>query len=176
MGHRTPRTGSASTDGPVCPKRIWTQHLQWPRRTGLQWPWRTGTQTWVRSWPRPTCIYCRTCIPHHASHGREGTRIYGTTSGHRQRYYVVPPQTQQPPPYLNLMKRFANWNACYSCGFDVADSHTSQMCPQHLRMPDHDCYFTDQNAQQYVDAGYGCSSKTATKNDFTPDVTVRGNG
>ena len=73
--HRTTRTWSASTDGPICPKRIRTQQLQWPWRTGPQWPWRTGTRTWARSWPRPTCIYCGTCTPHHASHGREGTNF-----------------------------------------------------------------------------------------------------
>ena len=158
-----PRTRFASTDGPVCPKQIQTQHLQRPRRTGLRWPWRTGTQTWVRSWPRPTCIYCGTCTPHHASHGREGTRIHGTTSGQRQRILCGAAPDAAAPPYLNLMKRFANWNACYSCGFDAADGHTSQTCPQHLRKPDHDCYFTCQNAQQYVDTGYGCSTKNRNK-------------
>jgi len=78
-------------------------------------------------------------------------------------YYAPPPQTQQPPPYSNLMKWFTNWNACYSCGFDVADGHTSQTRPRHLRKPDHDCYFTHQIAQQYVDAGYGCSTKNRHK-------------
>ena len=70
-------------------------------------------------------------------------------------YYAPKPQAQhvQPPPYSNLMKKFANWNACYSCGFDVAEGHTSQTCPQHLRKPDHDIYFTRQNAQQYIDQG-----------------------
>ena len=81
-------------------------------------------------------------------------------------YFAAPPQTQQPPPDSNLMKRFANWNVCYSCGFDVADGHNSQTCPQHLRKPDYDCYFTRQNAQQYVDAGYGCSTKNRHKTVF----------
>jgi len=83
--------------------------------------------------------------------------------GHRGGYYVPSPQTQQPPPYLNLMKRFANWNECYSCGFIVAEGNTSQTCPQYLRKPDHNCYFTRQNVQQYVDAGYGCSTKNRHK-------------
>jgi hypothetical protein len=83
-------------------------------------------------------------------------------------YYAPPLQAQQvqAPPYSNLMKKYANWNACYSCGFDVADGHTSQTCPQHLRKPDRDCYFTRQNAQQYVDAGYGCSTKNRHKTVF----------
>jgi hypothetical protein len=63
-------------------------------------------------------------------------------------YYATPPQAQhiQPPPYLNLTMRFANWNACYSCSFDIPDGHTSQTCPQHLRKPDHDIHFTRQTA------------------------------
>jgi len=71
------------------------------------------------------------------------------------RYFATPPQAQhvQPPPYSNLTKRFANWNECYSCGFDVPDGHTSQTCPHHLRKPDHDIHFTRQNAQQYIDQG-----------------------
>jgi hypothetical protein len=93
-------------------------------------------------------------------------------------HYAPLPQAQQvqAPPYSNLMKWYANWNACYSCGFDVADGHTSQMCPQHLRKPDHNCYFTRQNVQQYVNGGYGCSTKSHHKNGFPPDVTVRGDG
>ena len=26
---------------------------------------------------------------------------------------------QAQPPYSNIIKRYANWNICYSCGFDV---------------------------------------------------------
>jgi len=63
------------------------------------------------------------------------------------------------------MKWFANWIACYSCacGFVVSEGHTSQTCPQYLRKPDHNNYFTQQNAQQYIDAGYGCSTKNHHK-------------
>jgi hypothetical protein len=62
-------------------------------------------------------------------------------------YYATPPQAQQiqAPLYLNLMKRFVNWNACFSCGFDIADGHTSQTCPQHLRKLGHNIHFTRQN-------------------------------
>jgi hypothetical protein len=83
-------------------------------------------------------------------------------------YYAPPPQAQQvqAPLYSNLMKRYANWNKCYSCGFDMEDGHTSQMRPQHLRKPDHNCYYTWQNAQQYVNAGYGCSTKNCHKTVF----------
>ena len=83
-------------------------------------------------------------------------------------YFAAPPQAQhiQAPPYSNLSKRFANWNACYSCGFDIPDGHTSQTCPQHLRKPDHDIYFTWQNAQQYIDQGYNCATKNRHKTVF----------
>jgi len=86
-------------------------------------------------------------------------------------YYAPPPQTQQPPPYSNLMKCFANWNACYSCGFDVAEGLTSQSCPQYLRKPDHHNYFNRQNVQQYIDA---VQHEELPQNGFTPDVMVRG--
>jgi hypothetical protein len=82
-------------------------------------------------------------------------------------YYAPPPPGHvQAPPYSNLMKRFANLNACYSCGFNVANGHTSQMCPLHLRKPDHNEYFTWQNAQQYINAGYGCSTKMRHRSVF----------
>ena len=83
-------------------------------------------------------------------------------------YYATPPQAQQiqPPPYSNLTKRFANWNACYSCGFDIPDGHTSQACPQHLRKPDHDIHFTRLNAQQYIDQEYNCATKNRHKMVF----------
>ncbi len=82
-------------------------------------------------------------------------------------YFAPPPPGHvQAPPYSNLTKRFANWNACYSCGFDMADGHTSQTCPLHLRKPDHEKCFTRQNAQQYINVGYGCSAKMHHKMVF----------
>jgi hypothetical protein len=68
----------------------------------------------------------------------------------------LPPGHVQAPPYLNLTKRFANWNACYSCGFDVADGHTSQT------KPDHDEYFRQQNAQPSM-WGMDAAQKCATR-------------
>ena len=87
-------------------------------------------------------------------------------------YYATPPQAQQiqAPLYSNLTKRFANWNACYSCGFDIPDGHTSQTCPQHLRKPDHDIHFTRQNAQQYIDQGYNCATKNRHKTVFPQNM------
>jgi hypothetical protein len=33
------------------------------------------------------------------------------------------------PMYSNIIKHYANWNACFSCGFDVEDGHTLKTCP-----------------------------------------------
>ncbi len=65
---------------------------------------------------------------------------------------TIPAQVQQQP-YSNMVKRYANWNACYSCGFDVADDHTSMSCPPHLHKATHQIGFNHQNAQQFIDLG-----------------------
>jgi hypothetical protein len=49
-------------------------------------------------------------------------------------------------PYSNLVKQYANWNVCYSCSFDIANGHTSMLCPAHLCKAGHNVYFTRQNA------------------------------
>ena len=55
------------------------------------------------------------------------------------------------PPHSNVTKRFNNWNACYSCGFDVADWHTSQTCNN--RKPTHNEAYTRTNAQDFLNRG-----------------------
>ena len=95
--------------------------------------------------------------------GRQGTRRLRQQGGG---YYArTPPPVQhvQAPPYSNLTKRYVNWNACYSCGFDVPGGHTNQTCPHHMRKPDHDIHFTRQNAQQYINQGYTAQLRTATR-------------
>ena len=67
------------------------------------------------------------------------------------------------PPHSNITKKFNNWNACYSCGFDVQDEHTSQTCPLHWRRATHDEGYTRQNAQAYLNQGYDCSTKNMHK-------------
>jgi hypothetical protein len=74
-------------------------------------------------------------------------------------------QPQEQPPYSNVVKRFANWNACYTCGFDVPDGHTSATS-QAQRKAGHDVCFTRQNAQQYNDAGRNCSTRNRHKTQF----------
>jgi hypothetical protein len=36
---------------------------------------------------------------------------------------VGPPATQAGAYRSNIIKLFANWNVCYSCGFDIEDGH-----------------------------------------------------
>ena len=72
----------------------------------------------------------------------------------------------EQPPYSNTVKRYNNWNVCYSCGFDIADGHTSMSCPPHLRKASHDINFNRQNAQQYIDLGHPCSTKGRHKTQF----------
>jgi hypothetical protein len=85
--------------------------------------------------------------------------------------YCSPAGIQEPTqihqqPFSNVMKRHANWNACYSCDFDVADGLTSMSCPAHLRKATHDIYFNHQNAQQYIDLGHPCSTRNRHKTQF----------
>jgi hypothetical protein len=82
-------------------------------------------------------------------------------------FYLIPfhtPQVhQQQQPFSNPVKRQANWNVCYSCGFDVADGHTSMSFPAHLQKATYNIYFTQQNAQQYIDLRHPCCTKNIHK-------------
>ena len=80
-------------------------------------------------------------------------------------YFATPSQTQhvQAPLYSNLTKKFAHWNACYSCGFDVPDGHTSQTCPHHLRKPDHDIHSPDRMRSSTSTKGTTAERSTATR-------------
>ena len=42
---------------------------------------------------------------------------------------VGQPETQAAA-YSNITKMFANWNVCYSCGFDIENGHTLVTCPR----------------------------------------------
>jgi len=167
MRHRTPRTRSASTTSPIYPHQIGTRRSICPQR--IRTRQLAGTRTWsrMRPWPSSWIQYRRTWTPHHVNHGGKTPGYMGppTIGGE---YFATPPQTQhvQAPLYSNLTKKFVNWNACYSCGFDVPDGHTSQTFPHHLRKPDHDIHFTRQNAQQYIDQGYNCATKYRHKTVF----------
>jgi hypothetical protein len=62
---------------------------------------------------------------------------------------------------LNPIKRYANWNACFSCGFNVEDGHTSATCPTFLRKHNHQVEYTRDNAASY--AAYESSTKGRNK-------------
>ena len=122
---------SASTTGPIHSQWIWTRQTICPPRirTG-----RTRMRTWLRTRPRPYWFCYWTWTPHHDNHSTKGNRVHVTSVRRRRILCDTTPGAAYPdPPYSNLMKRFANWNAGYSCGFDIRDRHTSQTCPQHLR-------------------------------------------
>ncbi len=57
------------------------------------------------------------------------------------------PARNTTPMFSNIVKRYNNMNACFSCGFDVEDGHTSRTCPY----------------EQYIDAGYNACTKAKHK-------------
>jgi hypothetical protein len=68
--------------------------------------------------------------------------------------------TNSPSP----IKQFANWNTCFSCGFDVENSHTLATCPLGWRKPNHQVGYTRENAAMYT--AYGPSTKCQHKTQF----------
>jgi hypothetical protein len=74
---------------------------------------------------------------------------------------VVPPTgaRMNAPLQSNTTKRYANWNVCWSCGFDVEDGHTSATCPTHWPKTNHQVGFTWGNAQQWINQGYSPCTK-----------------
>jgi hypothetical protein len=70
--------------------------------------------------------------------------------------FYTPQLSIHQQPFSNTVKCFANWNVCYSCGFDLENGHTSITCPAHLCKASHDIYFMRQNVQQYIDLGHPC--------------------
>jgi hypothetical protein len=79
---------------------------------------------------------------------------------------IVPLGTPQGGP--NPVKRFNNWNYCYSCGFDVEDGHTSMTCPQTWRRAGHQITCTRENYNQFLAAGHTPSVKAMHKNQLPP--------
>jgi hypothetical protein len=79
---------------------------------------------------------------------------------------VVPPTgaRMNAPFQSNTTKRYANWNVCWSCGFNVEDGHTSATCPTHWRKTNHQVGFTRGNAQQWINQGYLPCTKGMHKN------------
>ena len=63
------------------------------------------------------------------------------------------------PFQLNLTKKHANWNVCWSCGYDVEDGHTLATCPTHWHKTDNQVGFTRGNVQQWINQGYAPCTK-----------------
>ena len=70
------------------------------------------------------------------------------------------------PSHSNIIKRYANMNACFSCGFDVEAGHTSKTCPAGWRRPNHQEGYTRENARQYIEAGYDACTKAMHKTQY----------
>jgi hypothetical protein len=66
----------------------------------------------------------------------------------------------------NIIKRYANMNACFSCGFYVEDGHTSKTCPAIWRRANHQEGYDRSNAQQYIVAGYDVCTKAMHKTQY----------
>jgi hypothetical protein len=70
------------------------------------------------------------------------------------------------PMYSNIIKKYANWNVCFSCGFDVEDGHTSKTCPAPWRRANHQEGFDRNNLGQYIAAGYDACTKAMHKSQL----------
>ena len=78
------------------------------------------------------------------------------------------PATGGIPNVPNPVKRFNNWNYCFTCGYDVEDNHTSKTCPMHWRRHGHQEDCNRNNVQQYAAAGHQPSVKGQHKNQLPP--------
>ena len=84
----------------------------------------------------------------------------------------IAPFAQQNAPrnamqmYSNIIKRYANWNVCLSCGFDVEDGHMSKTCPAPWRRTNHQEGYTRANSGQYILAGYDACTKAMHKSQL----------
>ncbi len=79
-----------------------------------------------------------------ANHQRGPLQYIPPTGGYGAGGHGKKPQGGCTPaaPFSNRVKLYANWNACYLCGFDMPEGHISMICPTNLHKPLHDIYFT----------------------------------
>jgi hypothetical protein len=108
---------------------------------------------------------------------RRNTQPPNTTAGNYPTYGNIPPPHNQMTtpygqptraPYSNTTKHFANWNYCYTCGFDIEEWHTGTTCPQ--PKPGHQPQCNRQNFQGYKDAGHRPSAKAQHKQSLPPST------
>ena len=137
--------------------------------------------------PVPTCNGTSTCTHHTVHHSelpprRSRPRRKGGCGGGRQDGRTpynqgggvgIPPFVLCPgqpgnarnmaPAYFNIVKKFNNMNYCFSCGFDVENSHTLKTCCYEKRHINHQEAANRSNAQQYIEAGYDACTKAKHK-------------
>ncbi len=102
---------------------------------------------------------------------QSGLPPIGASGGHGGGMALFAPQTPAcnvALMYLNILKVYANWNTCFSCGFDVEDGHTSKTCPALWRRANHQEGFNRTNASQYISAGYDACTKAMHKSQLPP--------
>lgn len=89
-----------------------------------------------------------------------GATVSVLTAGTTVRYN---PQGM-PMTHTNPVKRYNNWDMCYTCGFDVDNGHTSVTCP--YKKDGHQDGCTRANYLQYQAMGHHPSMKGAHKNQL----------
>ncbi len=57
------------------------------------------------------------------------------------------------------IKKYNNWNVCYSCSFDIEDKHTSAACPIDWCRTTHCKKYSRNNTQAYIDSGHNVCTK-----------------
>ena len=74
--------------------------------------------------------------------------------------------THQQCPRSTFVRRFANNNVCYLCGFNIEDGHTSVTCPRGWQKTNYQEAFTRENTQGYIAGGWDACTKGKHKNLF----------
>jgi hypothetical protein len=101
--------------------------------------------------------------------GQSGLPPIGASGGHDGGMALFAQQTpacNAAPMYSDILKVYANWNVCFSCGFDVEDGHTSKTCPAQWRRANHQEGFDRTNASQYISVGYDVCTKAMHKSQL----------
>jgi hypothetical protein len=70
---------------------------------------------------------------------------------------LTPTTVQCNTPYL--IKKYNNWNVCYTCSFNVEAKHTSMTCPFDWHKPGHCKNYMRKNVQLYIDCGHNVCTK-----------------
>jgi hypothetical protein len=80
--------------------------------------------------------------------------------------FAPTPQAQPANNTPSPVKQYANWNACFLCGFYIKVAHNLATCPFVWYKPNHQVGYTRENAALY--AAYGLSTTGQLKKQFPP--------